>query len=223
MAGVHGSAIDVVAEHAATTPRTACQVDAGEREEALLPRWLCWPRWARVAALALGLKAAAGENEFGAEIAAGQQAVVADLDEAVGQNVEQEAADEFLRGHGDAFAVLGTKADAVFVERDQPVIREAHAMRVPPEIPEDLLRTGERVLRVHHPVLAVEGVLQPTEDAAVGRSARPAHAPPAKVSVNGFCGSRPSTRRYSAAPRTRHPSHRRSGSRGPRPESGRAR
>src|SRR6266545_8084889 len=111
MAGVHGSALDVVAEHAATTARTGCEVDAGEREEALLPRWLRWPRWARVAGLALGVKTAAGENEFGAEIAAGQQAVVADLDEAVGQNVEQEAADEFLRGHGDALAVLGTKAD----------------------------------------------------------------------------------------------------------------
>ena len=106
----------------------------------------------------------------GAKVTAGEQAVVADLDEAVGQNVEEKAANEFLGGHDDLLAILGSKADAVFVERDESVVRDAHAMRVSAEILEDLLRSGEGTFCVHHPVLAVEGVLEVAEGLAIGEA-----------------------------------------------------
>ena len=102
-------------------------------------------------------------------IAAREQAVVTNLDEAVGEYVEKEAANKLLGRDGDALAVLGAKANAARVERDDAVVGDADSMGVLAEVLEDLLGAGERSLRVGDPVLAKERVLQPVELRSVGQ------------------------------------------------------
>lgn len=94
---------------------------------------------------------ALGRCELGVDVTAGMQAVVANLGEPVRQHVEEETSNEFHRSHGDLLAVLGAEADAVGVERNQPVVRDAHAMRVLAEILEDLFGPGEWTLGVAPP------------------------------------------------------------------------
>ena len=49
----------------------------------------------------------AGAYELGVDVAGGEQPVVADLGVAVGQNVQQETADELVRGQRTGIVVLG--------------------------------------------------------------------------------------------------------------------
>ena len=60
--------------------------------------------------------------------------------------------------------VLPAEADAAVAVIDEPIIRERDAVRVPPEVVEHLLGTGEGPLRIHDPV---DGP-QPTEEAGEG-------------------------------------------------------
>src|SRR3954469_19389292 len=149
-----------MAGHPTAAAGTRLQVDAGQREESLLPLLLWRTGLGR---FVVGLQVTPGLCELRADVAARVQAVVANLDEAVGQNVEEKAPDEFRRGDGDLLAVLGAEADAALVEGNEPVVRDAHAVGVPAEILEDLLGSGERALGVDHPVLAVQRVLELVE------------------------------------------------------------
>src|ERR1044071_2983075 len=149
-----------MADHLAAAAGTCFQVEAGQCEEAVLPRRL---RWTCCCRLVVDLKMAARLYELRVNVAAGMEAVVADLDEAVRQDVEQEATDELRGRHGHLPTVLRAEVDAVLVERNESLVRDTYAMRVPAEVLEDLLGSGERALGVHHPVLAVQRVLELVE------------------------------------------------------------
>src|SRR5690606_21582690 len=91
----------------------------------------------------------------------GEQAVVADTVEPTRQNMEQEAPDELVGAEGhDALTVgpvttiiLVAERDAALVERDQPTVRDRHAVGVAREIGEHGLRSCERRLGIDHPAL----------------------------------------------------------------------
>ena len=93
---------------------------------------------------------------------------MANLDEAGGQDVEEEAADELVRAERDGLAVLGGKADGVVVDGHEALIGDADAVGVAAEVAEDLLRRRRRALGVDDPVPAVERVEQLRERAGVG-------------------------------------------------------
>src|SRR5215469_11571508 len=92
---------------------------------------------------------------------AGQEAVVADAVEALRQNVEQEAANEFVRTEGLAVGtvaaiVLVAERDPGLVERDEPMVRDGDAVGVSRQIGEHRFRPGEWRLGVDDPSLVAE-------------------------------------------------------------------
>src|SRR5438309_1988043 len=62
-------------------------------------------------------------REWSGTAAGREEAEVADLDEADGENVEEEAADEFVRRQADRAPVLGGEAHARLVGGEQAVVR----------------------------------------------------------------------------------------------------
>ena len=107
-------------------------------------------------------------RKLAVDVGGGEQAEVADLDEAAGQDVEQEAADEFVRGERDGGAVLGGEGDAAFVEAAQALVGDADAVGIAAEVLEDLLGAAEGRLAVDDPVLLVQRVLPTGEGDGVG-------------------------------------------------------
>jgi hypothetical protein len=97
-----------------------------------------------------------------------EQAEVTDLDEASGQEVQQEAADELVGGQRGTRAVLGGEGDAAIVEGNEALVGDADAVGVATEVPEDLTRAPEGGLAVDDPGLAVEVVLEPSEGDGIG-------------------------------------------------------
>jgi hypothetical protein len=75
----------------------------------------------------------AAGGEPGCPVAIGQQAVTTDVLEAAGQDMKQEAADEFVgcQRHGlrcgGVFIVFPPEGDVAIVEVDQPVVGDGHA------------------------------------------------------------------------------------------------
>src|SRR6516164_436240 len=99
-----------------------------------------------------------GFHRFGA-IGAGEQAVVADAVETLGEDVAEEAADELadVERHGRVAAgsldpiVLDLEGDALLVERDQAAVRDGDTVGVARQIGEHGLGTGERALGIDEP------------------------------------------------------------------------
>ena len=104
---------------------------------------------------AVWLKKTASDGEPCIHVARGHQAEVADFDEAPGQDVKQEAADEFMVGQSGSAAVLGGKADTVLVHGDEALIGDGHPMRVAAQVLVDMARAAEGGFGVDHPVLRV--------------------------------------------------------------------
>jgi hypothetical protein len=94
--------------------------------------------------------------------------VVPDLHEALGQNVEQEAAEELVGRDGDGGRAAGAERDAAVVEGDEAPVGETDPVRVAAEIPEDLVGPAEGWLGIDVPSHAVEPVAQASEAARVG-------------------------------------------------------
>src|ERR1700693_5733679 len=100
-----------------------------------------------------------GACDVGAARAAGEQAIVTDAVEAVGQHVAEEAADELGRRERHGLEALGPfdaivlplEGDAVVVAGDQPAVGDGDAMGVAGEISEHGLRSAERLLGIDHP------------------------------------------------------------------------
>ena len=84
--------------------------------------------------------------ELGGNVGSGDQAVVADLDEAGGQDMQQEPAHELDCIDGGRLSVLGAEADVVPVEADETLVGEADPMGVTAEILEDVLGSAEGTL-----------------------------------------------------------------------------
>ena len=92
------------------------------------------------------------EGEFGAAVAIGEIAVMTDAVEPVGQDMEEEAADELFGGKrhhllSAAVAVVcPAEAHAAVFEREQPAVRDRHAVGVAGEVSQHLPGAGERAL-----------------------------------------------------------------------------
>ena len=91
--------------------------------------------------------------------AVGQKAEVTDAHEAIGQDVEQEAADKFLGVKGDGlfsipiFSISITQGDFSVFDLEDAVIGERHAVGVAAEVIEHGLWRAERLFGVDDPAL----------------------------------------------------------------------
>lgn len=100
--------------------------------------------------------------QLGRAGAIGQEAEVPNADEALGDDVEEEAADELLgRQRHDFHAVtvaviFPAKPHGPVLEIDEALVGEGHPVGVAPEGLEHLLGAGEGGLGVDHPVLRAE-------------------------------------------------------------------
>jgi hypothetical protein len=109
----------------------------------------------------LGQQSSSEGDLVGAD-AVGEEAEVADADEALGQDVEQEASDELDAGefHGlharFCGAVLPSKADPFIVDVDDALVGDRNAVGVASEVLEDLGRAAEGGFGVDHPFLPAE-------------------------------------------------------------------
>ena len=105
----------------------------------------------------------AAGGEPGGPVAIGQQAVTADVFEAGGQHMQQEAADEFvgLKRHGlrcsGMFVVFPLEGDVAVVEADQPVVGYGYAVGVAAQIVDHVSGVAEGRLRIDHPLSLCRG------------------------------------------------------------------
>src|SRR5262249_36210695 len=91
--------------------------------------------------------------------------IVSDANEALGEDMLEKAADEFVGCEGDVLVALGTEADAALIERDEACIADPDSMRVMAEVFENLLGPSEGTLGGDHPVGTVECLLEAGEGA----------------------------------------------------------
>ena len=115
--------------------------------------------------IGLAERGAAGGEEPGAA-SIGEEAVIADADEALREDVEQEATRELLRGERErsstsAAVVLEAEGDGPVVDVEQPVVRDRDAVRVAGEVRQNVLGSFEGRLGVDDP-LSATGVVEET-------------------------------------------------------------
>ena len=100
--------------------------------------------------------------EHTATPAVGEKAEVADADQALGQNVDQESAQELICGdrHDLLLAavriVFPAKRDSIILERHQSMVGDGDAVRIAGEIVQNMLGTAEGWLGIDDPVFAEE-------------------------------------------------------------------
>ena len=91
-----------------------------------------------------------------------EKAEVADADQALGQNVDQEAAQELIGGDRHDFLlaavriVFPAKRDSIILERHQSMVGDGDAVRIAGEIVQNMLGTAEGWLGIDDPVLVEE-------------------------------------------------------------------
>ena len=78
------------------------------------------------------------------DVAGGEQAVMADLDEAFGEDVEDEASKKLVGRESDLRRTARAKGDAMLVEGDEAVIADADTMGVPVRVKIDVRKTITR-------------------------------------------------------------------------------
>ena len=112
------------------------------------------------------MEVAPAQGEGLAPVAVGEQTEVADLDEAGGQDVEEEAADELngIEGHDCTAVVMSgvppAEANLSLVEAEQSTVGDGDAVGVAGQVLEHVFRTAEGRLGVDHPLLAAQCVEQ---------------------------------------------------------------
>jgi hypothetical protein len=130
---------------------TALDIDAGDAEHELAHRF----PWRHERRRVRQEHATASERRGAPAI--GEQAEVADADEAVGHDVEQEAAEKLVDVECHdllpiAISIVApAKVDVTVGEADETVVGEGDAMGVAPEIGEHMVGAGERRLAVDDP------------------------------------------------------------------------
>ena len=108
-------------------------------------------------------------GDFLLDVAVSEKAEVADADEAGGQDVEEEAAEELDGVEGEGFfdtavaVILPAERDAAVIDFQQAVVGNSHAVGVATEIVDDLGGAAERALGVDNPALTA-GCPQPAAD-----------------------------------------------------------
>ena len=102
------------------------------------------------------------QRQTGSAKAIGEKAEVTDADEAFGQHVQKEAAQELGGGQGHLTllaavgVILPAEGDALSFKGQQSMIGNGHAMGVATEIAQHLQGAAEGGLGVDHPVVAME-------------------------------------------------------------------
>ena len=87
-----------------------------------------------------------------------------DPHEPTGKNVQRKATDKLhgFQSHHillcSLSVVLPGERHMCIVHIDEPVIGDGDFMRVPPEVFNDLLRTSERALGIHHPFMTKQRI-----------------------------------------------------------------
>ena len=100
--------------------------------------------------------------EHTATPAVGEKAEVADADQALGQNVDQESAQKLICGDRHDFLlaavriVFPAKRDPIILERHQSMVGDGDAVRIAGEIVQNMLGTAEGWLGIDDPVLLEE-------------------------------------------------------------------
>jgi len=102
------------------------------------------------------------------DVAGGEQAVMADLDEAFGEDMEDEASKKLVGRESDLVRTACAKGDAVLVEGDEAVIADADTMGVLAEVAKDLLLVAEGRLAVDDPPDTLELVTESPEAVVIG-------------------------------------------------------
>jgi hypothetical protein len=107
----------------------------------------------------------------------GEEAVVADADEALGENVEKESSKKLygVESHGAvamaSSVVLVSEAHLAVAGGDEPLVGDRDSMGVAGEVLEDPFGTTEGRLGIDNPVLVLEGVEQGIPCVRVGEVA----------------------------------------------------
>src|SRR5215472_9454844 len=134
---------DLDDDHASAAARTGARLHA----------WLVWCGGVLLLKLndaGQSTEQLAGAGDVGGTIAVGEEAIVADPVEALGQHVHQEAADELMRGERHRLPAVGAvgavdavvlppEGDGIGVGGDQSAVGDGDAMGVAREIAQDLL------------------------------------------------------------------------------------
>jgi hypothetical protein len=144
LGGREGDHEERLADHGgAATARAEGEVDSGEALQEVSPVVLRAVRFvrrnrcvSRRYARGGGCEQRASALERAASLGRGEESGVPDLDEATGQDVEEEAADEFARPQRDLLFTLGCEAHGVGVDRAQAAVGEADAVGVAAEVAE---------------------------------------------------------------------------------------
>jgi hypothetical protein len=115
------------------------------------------------------------EREELGSTAIGQEPEETDTNEAAGQNMEEETAQELLRGQCHlpllmaVSIILPAKGNLVAVEGHEAVVGDGNAMSVSGEIAQHMMGTAERWLGVDDPVLTKQGTQEGAEGLFVGQ------------------------------------------------------
>jgi len=118
-----------------------------------------WLRWIDAFCHA---EQSAAAVERSAPSAVGEEAEMSDANQASGQDVQQEAAQELICGNGDdlLLAAVGiitpTEGDAIVFKRHETMVGDGHAMGVAGQVVENMFGATEGRLGVDHPVLVAE-------------------------------------------------------------------
>ena len=114
--------------------------------------------------------------EHTATPAVGKKAEVADADQTLRQNVDQESAQKLICGdrHDLLLAavriVFPEKRDPIILERNQSMVGDGDAVRIAGEIVQNMFRTSEGWLGVDHPVFAEEESQERVESAGLSKT-----------------------------------------------------
>ncbi len=130
-------------------------------------RWQGW--WIESA-----LEQTEAERQQCGSLSVGEEAEVADADEATGQQVQQEAAQELIDGqaHDSLLVAVGgvppAEDDLAVRQSDKPAVGDANAVGVGAEIAQGVFRSSEGRLGVDDPVVAEEASEPGSEAARLG-------------------------------------------------------
>ena len=123
------------------------------------------------------------QGQTGSPKAIGEKAEVPDADEAFGEHVEKETAQELsgIESHltllGTASVILPTEGHALLIEGQQAMIGNSHAMSVATEIAQHLKGTAESGLGIDHPVMAMEATNELRKLPGIGEESSRARTP----------------------------------------------
>src|SRR5882724_3900114 len=140
-------------DHLAAAARTYVEGPPGEQSVALAVI-----DWRRSGGGLRNVQCRANSGELGAAMGVGQEPEVTNAAKAIGQHMQQEAADELTRverhhlGFVAGAVVFPAETNPPVVTIDKPAVGDGNAMGVAAEIVEDLLRPAEGTLGVDHPL-----------------------------------------------------------------------